>query len=293
MWKEEIMLPAPISVPVMLKRLHVDPVHSVDEEKRTVRVPIEKGHAKESLLVHFVSDDKVAVKGSQIEKEVALPHLNNIFLWHRDAGEISAFLKSTMLDPIVERFKGVPLVCDFDLYGCLIKTIIHQQLNMTFAYQLSSRFVFQFGEKVNGAWFYPSPEMIAELETEDLTCLQFSRRKAEYVIDTSRLIADGKLDLEGLRAKEDNEIISILTAIRGVGPWTAECFLLFGLGRADLLPAADIGIQNALKKLLELPNKPSKEEVIEWSAAWSPYKSYAALYLWLSIENESRVKINE
>ncbi|WP_252314521.1 DNA-3-methyladenine glycosylase [Sinobaca sp. H24] len=94
-----------------------------------------------------------------------------------------------------------------ELYGCLVKTIIHQQLNMAFAYTLSTRFVERYGERSDGAWFYPSPEKTASLTAADLTELQFSRRKAEYVIDTSRQIAEGSLSLEEMETNASEDVI--------------------------------------------------------------------------------------
>jgi DNA-3-methyladenine glycosylase II len=137
---------------------------------------------------------------------------------------------------------------------------------------------------MDGIWFYPRPEDIAALSYEDLRQLQFSGRKAEYIIDTSRLIAEGKLNLEKLREASDEEVMKALLPIRGIGPWTVQNFLLFGLGRPNLFPKADIGIQNAIKQLLHLEQKPSYEQMEELSKNWEPYLSYASLYLWRSIE---------
>jgi DNA-3-methyladenine glycosylase II len=79
-------------------------------------------------------------------------------------------------------------------------------------------------------------------------------------------------------------VMETLTKIRGIGHWTAENWLLFAVGRNDLLPAADIGIQNALKKFLDLSAKPPKDEIYKMGEEWSPYRSYATLTLWRSIE---------
>ncbi len=190
----------------------------------------------------------------------------------------------TNLAPIFKEHEGTPIVLEFNMYGCIMKCIIHQQLNLKFAHTLTERFVQQFGFQRDGVWFYPLPETIAELDYEALTSLQFSRRKAEYVIDTSRLIAEGKLNVENIEHQTDEEILKELIKVRGIGPWTVQNVLLFALGRPNLFPIADIGIQNALKKLFNLPAKPSKEEMEKWSKEWEPYLSYASLYLWRSIE---------
>ena len=146
------------------------------------------------------------------------------------------------------------------------------------------RFVETFGSETEGVLRYPSPEIVANLDVSTLREMQFSTRKAEYMIGLSQAIADGSLELEKLRQMDDDEVTAKLTAYRGVGPWTAQGFLMFGLGRPNLFPIADIGLQNALKILWKLEKKPTKEEIIARFPDWTPYLSYAALYLWRSIE---------
>ena len=114
--------------------------------------------------------------------------------------------------------------------------------------------------------------------------MQFSTRKAEYLIGLSQAIAAGSLDLEKFRQMEDEEVTAELVTYRGVGPWTAQGFLMSGLGRSNLFPLADIGLQNALQQLWGMDRKPTKEEITARFPDWSPYLSYAALYLWRSIE---------
>lgn len=146
------------------------------------------------------------------------------------------------------------------------------------------RFVENFGEYQNGVWRYPRPERIAALQVEDLRQLQFSGRKAEYVIGLSRAIVDGNLNLNAFEKMDDEEVIREMIVHRGIGPWTAQNFLMFGLGRPNLFPLADIGLQNALKNIWAMDRKPTKEEMMEHFPDWEPYLSYAALYLWRSIE---------
>jgi len=168
----------------------------------------------------------------------------------------------------------------------MMKTIIHQQLNIRFAYTLTERFVKKFGKEKDGVYFSPTPETVSQLKYQDLRELSFSQRKAEYIIDTSRLIVNGDLDLDELSLRSDDEVIDQLVKIRGIGYWTAENILLFGLGRQNLFPVKDVGIQNAVKNLYNLDQKPTIEQLLSFSEGWSPYKSYASLYLWGSLENQ-------
>lgn len=155
---------------------------------------------------------------------------------------------------------------------------------MSFANTLTMRFVEAFGTEEAGVWRYPSPHRIATLDSAVLRNMQFSTRKADYMIGVSKAIAEGSLDLKKLKQLPDEEVIQVLTAYRGIGPWTAQNFLLFGLGRPNLFPFADIGLQNALQQLWGLDRKPTKEEIVARFPDWAPYLSYAALYLWRSIE---------
>ncbi|QKG83418.1 DNA-3-methyladenine glycosylase 2 family protein [Kroppenstedtia pulmonis] len=192
--------------------------------------------------------------------------------------------KDNRLAPIIEERRGLHMVLDSDLYECLMKTIIGQQLNVSFAAKLVDRFVKVAGDTIESQGeqysVFPSPEQVAMLQYEDLQALQFNRRKAEYIIDISRKVVEGTLNLESLVRLDDEEFIQKLCALRGVGRWTAECLLLFGMGRQNLLPAADIGLRNALQKVYALPAQPSEDEVRKTGQAWSPWSSYVTFYLW-------------
>ena len=219
-----------------------------------------------------------ALNNSQIQYVSEILHFND------SLDEISAHFANTDLATLFKEHEGTPLIRSFSLYGTLMRSIIHQQLNMSFANTLSMRFVETFGSETEGVLRYPSPEIVANLDVPTLREMQFSTRKAEYMIGLSQAIADGSLELEKLRHMDDDEVTAKLTAFRGVGPWTAQSFLMFGLGRPNLFPIADIGLQNALKILWKLEKKPTKGEIIARFPDWTPYLSYASLYLWRSIE---------
>ncbi|MEB1809069.1 MAG: DNA-3-methyladenine glycosylase [Bacillaceae bacterium] len=289
--KTIIEINTPYAASHLLERLSADPLYVVDRINHEVKVPI---YTENKVVSVFFERNngvtRLTITGDIEDEEKVLEKLKQIFLWDVNLQDISDHFKHTKLAPLFDIFYGTPIVCDFDLYGCLMKTIIHQQLNMKFAHELTSRFVKTFGFEVDGVPFYPEPSVVSKLEAEQLRQLQFSQRKAEYVIDTSKKIANGELDLEALRFKTDEEIIEKLVKIRGIGKWTAENFLLFGLGRPNLLPAADIGIQNALKRLYDLETKPKLDQVLELATEWEPYSSYASLYLWLSTERPQLVE---
>ncbi|TCP69157.1 DNA-3-methyladenine glycosylase family protein [Baia soyae] len=189
-----------------------------------------------------------------------------------------------ILSSVLSDRMGFHIVREPDLYECLIRTIISQQLNLSFAGTLINRFIEEFGEKIPhlDRWFssFPTARRVADLHYEDLTTLQLTQRKAEYIIDLSRAIIEGKLDLSSLQQETDEEIMKRLISFRGIGRWTAECLLMFGYGRSNVLPAADIGLRNALQLLYGSDTRPSEAEVRELAKDWSPYASYVTFYLW-------------
>ncbi|MFD1850460.1 DNA-3-methyladenine glycosylase family protein [Oceanobacillus bengalensis] len=288
MWTERITLSTLYDFDYTLYRFSFDPIITVDREERSVKVPVvflERKHIVEVKAVGTTEKPAFIITSDEdARKDSIISYIYDLFQWDFDLNKVGEHFKGTNLEELFHTYPGTPIVREFDLFYCLMKTIIHQQLNMKFAYVLSTRFIENFGEKINGVWFYPSPEKVANIEIAALRELQFSGRKAEYVIDTSKMIANGEVNLEEMGKKTDQEILQEMVKIRGVGPWTVENWMLFGLGRKNLFPKADIGIQNAVKRLLAMDRKPTIESLTDMSKLWGPYRSYASLTLWRSIE---------
>lgn len=288
MWQEKLLVDGPYNFDLVLDRLSLDPLNAVDTESRLVKVPIWANGEPEAAEVIAVGTREVPefiIKGqNKASKEKIIEELMRIFQWGIPLGDVHTHFQGSDLEILFEEHFGTPLVLDFDPYGCLLKCIVHQQLNLAFAHTLTQRFVKTFGFEKDGAWFYPRPETVASLKVKDLRELQFSGRKAEYVIGIATEAAEGRLDFEKIKELPDEEIMEKLIKLRGVGPWTVQNFLMFGLGRPNLFPTGDIGIQNALRKLYNLDRKPTLEEMEEYMKGWEPYLSYASLYLWRSIE---------
>jgi DNA-3-methyladenine glycosylase II len=288
MWNEIVATEGPYDFERVLDRLSLDPLIFLNKEDKLVKVPLvieKKPYVIHVKAVGSIADPSFEISGSDKKvRDSALKEVQRIFQWDFSLHTLGLHFQTTNIADIFHQHAGTPLVLEFDLYSCLMKCIIHQQLNLAFAHTLTERFVTSFGYQVEDVWFYPKPETVAALEYDNLRALQFSGRKAEYVIDTSRLIAEGKLNLAELDMMSDDEIMKKLIKIRGVGPWTVQNLLLAGLGRPNLFPKTDIGIQNALQKHFSLEKKPTSEEIDQYSKRWSPYLSYATLYLWRSIE---------
>ncbi|KHD85628.1 DNA-3-methyladenine glycosylase family protein [Heyndrickxia ginsengihumi] len=287
MWEETVAINGPYQFDLALQRLSLDPLHTVHIEERTIKMPIynEVPEVAKIVAIGSMEQPVFKVEGEHLEtKDAVLERIATIFQWNANLAEIERHLSATSLKPILTKHRGTPLVLDFSHFACLAKCIIHQQLNMAFARTLTERFVHTFGFEKDGVWFYPDAETIAERTVQELRELQFSERKAEYIIGLSKMIASGELNVEELQQKSDADILKQLTKIRGIGPWTVQNFLMFGLGRQNLFPKADIGIQNAIRNLFQFEQKPTYEQMDMLAKEWEPYLSYASLYLWRSIE---------
>jgi len=164
-----------------------------------------------------------------------------------------------------------------DAYGALLRAIVGQQLSTKAARTIYLRVVDLFG----GAT--PSPEQLLQAREEDLRACGLSGRKTEYVRDLAAHVLGGELELDRLDELGDEEVIEEIVAVRGLGRWTAEMFLLFHLERPDVLSGGDLGIRKAIQIEYGLEEMPSPTKVIEIGEAWRPYRSLASLYLWESL----------
>jgi DNA-3-methyladenine glycosylase II len=290
MIEKVIHIEGPYNFDSVLDRLNMDPLNVVNIDERWVKIPV---HIQNEPLVVKVqaigeTENPSFIVFCKSHIDIAVEKVSDYLQWNISLSDIHKHFEKTDLREMFEDFRGTPLILDFGLYTCLIRCLIHQQLNMSFAMTLTRRFAESYGEQIDGVLFFPKPKVIANLDVEDLRALQFSTRKAEYVIDISRKINSGELDLESLREMSDEDITAQLVKMRGIGNWTVGCFLLFGLGRQNLFPLADIGIQNALKIMYGLDEKPSFAQMECYNKGWSPYLSYASLYLWRSIEKKTK-----
>jgi DNA-3-methyladenine glycosylase II len=113
-----------------------------------------------------------------------------------------------------------------------------------------------------------------------------SRAKVSFLRDLAEHVEDGELDLDQLAELPDEEVIEQLVAIKGLGPWTVHMFLIFHLGRPDVLPVGDLGVRRAVQLLYGLDEPPAPAELERMAEPWRPYRSLASLYLWRSLDNE-------
>jgi DNA-3-methyladenine glycosylase II len=166
-----------------------------------------------------------------------------------------------------------------DAYGALLRAIVGQQLSVKAARTIYERFTAIFGGKT------PTPEELLEVDADTLRSAGLSRAKANYVRSLGEHVISGELELDRLDELSDDEIMAELTAVKGLGEWTAHMFLLFHLGRPDVLPVGDLGVRRAVERLYGLEALPSVAELEALGERWRPYRSLASLYLWESLDN--------
>ncbi len=201
----------------------------------------------------------------------------------RDAGQ--HLEHDAVLAPLVKRFGVIPFRPHADYYRELVESIIGQQLSVKAAASINRRFVGLF----DGT--FPVPEAILSVSPERLREAGLSRAKANYVQDLAHHVLAGTLELERMNSLDNADIIRELTAVKGIGEWTAHMFLIFSLGRMDILAHGDLGVRTGIMRLYGLKELPDKETTADIAKRnnWHPYESAACWYIWQSLDNSPKV----
>jgi len=196
-------------------------------------------------------------------------------------------LADRSLAPLIKELYGLRIPHTASVYEALIQAILGQQISAHVARELRGRLIRTYGAslEVNGNIYhsFPRPSALVAAGVDGLRPLGFSARKSEYIIDISRKVASGQLDLEGLHALSDEEVVEVLTGLRGVGLWTAQWLLIRALGRDDGFPHGDLALCRIMGQLLNQGKPFQPEEVLEYSQRWSPYRSYITAYLFAAM----------
>jgi DNA-3-methyladenine glycosylase II len=167
-----------------------------------------------------------------------------------------------------------------DHYGALVRTIVGQQLSTRAARAIYDRLTTRFGGRA------PTPEEILADDPDELrTSVGLSHAKVRYLRSLAEHVLDGSLELDKLGRLTDDEVTARLTAVSGIGRWSADMFLMFHLQRPDVLPVGDLGVRRAVERLYGLEALPSMAELEALGERWRPYRSLASLYLWESLDN--------
>ena len=187
-------------------------------------------------------------------------------------------------DPVMGRLIAEIGPCRYEVknfgthFDSLCRSIIYQQLSTKAAGTIHARFLALFPEE------RPSPDALLRFPEETLRGVGLSRQKLNYLRDLAARVHRGELPLDHLDELPDAEIIEYLVQVKGIGVWTAQMFLMFRLGRLDVLPDLDLGIRNAIKKAYRVRGVPDAKRIAKIGAPWRPYASVACWYLWRSLD---------
>lgn len=193
-----------------------------------------------------------------------------------------------ILSILIKRYYGLRIIKMEDLFEAISWAIMGQQINLNFAYTLKKRLVESYGEKITyegeDYFIFPTPDRISMLSIEELRELQFTSRKAEYIIGIAKLFSEKKLSKEELSLEKNyDNLLKKLVAIRGIGNWTADYVIMKCFNFNTAFPIADVGIHNALKNILNLGEKPKIDYIEKLAEKWKGWEAYATFYLWRSL----------
>ncbi len=272
-----------------LDRNYDECLHSIQDQVLWKCLEI---RGQKRLLKIFAQDQTLHVvvrEGLHSEVSAIEDYLKIWFDWERNLAPFYELLqKDADLAFMAKAYRGLRLVAIPDLFEALCWSVIGQQINLTFAYKLKRRLVENFGESVSfdqkPFYLFPSPARIATLKPEDLRPFQFSGRKAEYIIGIAQAFETRKIVPSVLRQEVDAEaIFQQLTALRGVGEWTARYAMMKSLDIKTSVPYGDVGLYNALHQVKGFDKRPPREQLEALFAQFPGWESYLVFYLWRSL----------
>ena len=217
-------------------------------------------------------------------------------LWMKKAGCKSMFARKTKplsikkavkylmksdpeLIPLLDAFKIQDLQPETNYFKSLTRSIVYQQLSGKVAKTISDRFIALFKDKS-----YPTPVDVINIDHEKLRSVGLSNSKAQYIKNIAHAFLDNPDTYDSLEKMDDQDIIDTLITIKGVGPWTAQMFLMFTLNRPDVFPVTDLGVQKGFKHYYKLSEMPTPGQMLKKSEQWAPYRTVVSLYFWRLLE---------
>ena len=185
--------------------------------------------------------------------------------------------KDRKLAKVIDKVGEFNLSLTKNPYRSLVEAIITQQLSGKAADSISTRFRAIYGK-------FPKPADVMETSDAKLRKAGLSYMKVSYIKDLSKKVESKEIRLAYMKNLTDEEVIVQLTQVKGIGRWTAEMFLIFSLGRLDVLPVGDLGLKKGIQRLYSLDELPEKEQIEHIAEKWRPYRSVATWYLWRSLD---------
>ena len=227
--------------------------------------------------------DEAAVAESWTQAEWMLGIEQDLSAFYEMAGD------DTHLKPVTTLMHGLHIPLTATTYEALILAILGQQISIHVARILRTLLIETYGRSTEHAGTaycaFPAPEALCAAGVDGLRKIKFSGRKSEYIVDIASKVATGELDLDGLRGRSGEEVVERLTALRGIGPWTAHWLMIRSLGHTDGFPDGDLALQRTLGLLANGGRRMSAEEALAYSQRWSPYRSYAVTYLFAGVRS--------
>lgn len=186
-------------------------------------------------------------------------------------------------------------------YEAMVRAIVFQQLAGAAAKTIYQRLQAACEKAVGGedterslyGGFAITPESILALTEEQLRACGLSRQKLSYIRDLAAKTLSREVDFERLPDMSDEEVIEHLTRVKGVGVWSAQMFLMFALGRPDVMPTLDLGLNNAIRKLYGKRKVPKPKQILKLAEKWRPYRTFACWYLWRSVDTPAAIPPKE
>ena len=183
------------------------------------------------------------------------------------------------LIPLLDAFKIQDLQPETDYFKSLTRSIVYQQLSGKVAKTILDRFILLYKDKS-----YPTPVDVINIDHEKLRSVGLSNSKAQYIKNIAHAFLDNPDTYDSLEKMDDQDIIDTLITIKGVGPWTAQMFLMFTLNRPDVFPVTDLGVQKGFQHYYKLSEVPTTGQMLKKSEQWAPYRTVVSLYFWRLLE---------
>ncbi|MEM7454656.1 MAG: DNA-3-methyladenine glycosylase [Planctomycetota bacterium] len=200
---------------------------------------------------------------------------------HIKAARLHLQKNDAVMKRIIKAVGPCTLKTRSDRFRTLVNSIVSQQISGAAARTILRRLA-DASRQYGGV----SPEGLSAFDVESLRELGVSRQKAGYILDLTDKVHSGEVELRQMGRRSNEEVIEQLTKIKGIGVWTAQMFLMFSLGRLDVFPADDLGVQNAIKNAYPVRGELTRPKMLKLADSWHPYETIAAWYLWRSLEVE-------
>ena len=227
------------------------------------------------------------------EKSFLKTYIQEWFDLETDLGQfLPSIVDEDPIADIVQRYKGLRIIKVPDLFEALSWAIIGQQINLAFAYNVKSQLIKQFGKKVKHSnidlYLFPRPQTVLKIKEQEFKAMQFSKQKANYIREAAQWCLSKPNAKDQLCRMQIDEARDLLTAIKGVGSWTANYVLMRCLHFKDAFPIKDVALQRAVGDLYGQGGKPKMDQVVRWTRHWKSWQAYRTFYLWHHLSKKKK-----